>query len=780
MLLAFGLRVYRLGASSLWNDEGTSVTVAQRDLGTIARDAAHDIHPPLYYWLLHGWLRLAGTSEAGVRFLSALLGVTLVALIYALGRLLAGQRAGLVAALLAAISPFQVYYSQEARMYMLLAVLVATMFYAALRWAAAGMDRGWRPRWVWANLYILATAAGLYTHYAFPMVLAAANLAVLLDIAIRWRTAAGGQRLVRWLSTQLVVGVLFYPWLPTAYQQLTIWPRVAQPLDARLALAETWHVLWSGPASHSESTSTWLWMIIALVVMALPLRRPPVEGTGRRLPAVVAHLAPLLWLCLPIIAMLLLALFKESYLKFLLIVSPAWCLALARPLVSAPLFSSRKPETETAKRIGEAVLLIILTLPCLGGLIDYYTLASNIRDDYRGMAAYIEAIERPGDAIVLDAPGQQEVFGYYYGGSSPVYPLPADRPADQFATEAALHELTAPSGRVFAVLWATDESDPQRIVENWLEQHAYKAIDSWYGNVRLAVYAVPWAGGPQPVQDMSVVLRGAATGDEIALTGVSQWPTALAAGDITQYTLYWQPLWTPSRPYKVFVHILACDNNIVGQTDTEPAGSTRPTTQWAPGETVTGTYGVLVHPATPPGVYRVEVGLYDMDTGERLLAPDGAGQVWLDPLTLERPRAPAPEAALGMQIADGALMGDLALLGYDLHKLGLAHQPDAPLRPGDVLHIGLYWQAQARPAGDWRLAIDLVSTDGREATGIDAEPVPGYATSQWQPGDVWRGQLNLALPGDLLPGRYRLRVQAIPPQGEAPEPFMTATLVVQD
>jgi mannosyltransferase len=85
LLLAAVLRFCCLDAQSLWNDEGTSVTVAQRDPMTIARNAAADIHPPLYYWALSGWVRMHGTSEPAVRSLSALLGVVLVALTYALG-----------------------------------------------------------------------------------------------------------------------------------------------------------------------------------------------------------------------------------------------------------------------------------------------------------------------------------------------------------------------------------------------------------------------------------------------------------------------------------------------------------------------------------------------------------------------------------------------------------------------------------------------------------------------------------------------------------------------
>jgi 4-amino-4-deoxy-L-arabinose transferase-like glycosyltransferase len=778
LLLALGLRLYMIDASSLWNDEGTSVAVAQRSLATIARDAANDIHPPLYYWLLHGWVKMAGTSEAGVRSLSAALGVVLVAVVYVLGKLLAGRGAGLIAALLAAISPFQVYYSHEARMYMLLALLAALAFYAALRWAAAATGQNRRERWGWAVLYVLSAAAGLYSHYAFPMILAAVNLTVLLDIALRWRAASGAGRLWRWLALQLAVLLLFAPWLPTAYRQLTTWPRVAQPFDARLALAQTWRMLWSGPAGAGEGIGAWLWLVVALVVVAVPLPRPRVTGTGRALPDAVAHLAPVLWLVLPIGAMLLLGLFRESYLKFLLIVSPAWCLALARLVGSFFQMASPEAGWKRAQRLGGGVALAFVLLPFVAGLTDYYRLAPQARDDYRGIAAYIQAVEQPSDAIVLDAPGQQEVFGYYYRGDLEVYPLPTSRPADSAATEAALAGLARFPGRVFVVSWATDESDPQRIVENWLGGHAYKALDSWYGDVRLVVYATA-PDSVAPARQTDVLLRNAAAGDEIRLSGYTLSPSALSPGDVARIALFWRPEQTPQRRYKVFIHVLDEANNIAGQTDTEPGGGARPTTTWSPGETVDDNYGVFIHPATPPGRYRVEVGLYDAETGERLAAPDGATQVWLAPLEVTRPGAAAPPAALGMQHRAGAEMGDLALLGYDAHKLGYDHQPETPLHAGDVLHVNLYWQALRRPAGNWGLAVDLVNADGERVTGLEAQPVPGYATGEWQTGDVWRGQFNLPLPGaDSLPaGKYRLRVQAIPPDGSLPAPYVTDAAV---
>jgi mannosyltransferase len=822
LLLALGLRLYRLSAQSLWNDEGTSVAVAQRDLPTIARDAAADIHPPLYYWLLHGWIKLAGTSEAGVRSLSALLGVGLVALVYALGRLLAGRWAGLAAAFLAAINPFQVYYSQEARMYMLLAVWTALLFYAALRWLNSppfgegpGEGEGVAQRPIppspqpspprgrgsnaclgWSLVYLLAGVAGLYTHYAFPLVLVAVNLVVLLDLGLRRgqgttinrrperakpAEAGSGQDdsspfalsarrfiagpLAHWLALQAAVALLFLPWLPTAIQQLTTWPHVEQATDLVAAVTSVAQLLLAGPAAPPLAEN--LALVLLLVLLFLPSRG------SERLPPLVAGLAPVVWLVVPVVLILGLGLFKEAYLKFLLVVSPAFCLLAGRFLV-APLHRERILRTGTAAVC--ALLALYFVYASAFGLHSYYHDPTYARDDYRSIAAYVEAVGRPGDAVLLNAPGQQEVFGYYYHGALPVYPLPASRPLDPAATEAALEVLAQPGGRVFAVLWATDESDPGRFIEGWLDAHAYKALDSWYGNVRLAVYAVPARTPDAPDHRLDVRLHSQENGDAVTLLGYSLLTDRLAAGDIAPITLFWQVEQTPAARYKVFLHVLDGGDHIVGQRDAEPGGGARLTTLWQPGEGIADNYGVPIHPATPPGAYRVEVGMYNLETGQRLLTPEGEGQVWLEPLAVERPSAPAPVAALGMQHPANADLGELALLGYDASRLG--YDESEPLRPGDLLHVALYWRAEMQPSGDWRVALALVNANGEALTQLEGEPVGGYPTSRWLAGDVWRGQFTLAIPGDAISGRYRLRVQPIAPDGSKPEPFLSGPLTV--
>jgi hypothetical protein len=331
---------------------------------------------------------------------------------------------------------------------------------------------------------------------------------------------------------------------------------------------------------------------------------------------------------------------------------------------------------------------------------------------------------------------------------------------------------------VFAVFWATDESDPERFVEGWLDSHAYRAFDSWYGNVRLAVYAVPERVASAPDRVLDVDLHHVETGDEITLVGYSLLDDRLAAGDIVQITLFWRVDQTPSRRYKAFIHLLDEGNHIVGQRDAEPQGGALLTTLWAPGKLIIDNYGVPIHPATPPGTCRVEVGMYDMETGQRLTTQNGESEVWLKPLGVARPSALVPVTTLAMQHAGGASFGKLALLGYDVYRLGSAHQTDAPLRPGDILHIDLYWQAKEKPNSDWGVALDLADSEGQEAVSIAGEPVGGYPTSLWQAGDIWRGQFDLSLPGDMEPGWYRFRVLPQPPSGAVPDVFWSEPLQV--
>ena len=119
------LRVNQIGAKGLWLDEAFSVWMGWNSLpDLIAWLLRVDQHPPLYYTLLHLWMTF-GDSAAHVRTLSALFGTLTIPVIYLLGRRLSGRGAGLIAALILALSPFHVRFAQETRMYTLLTLNVS-------------------------------------------------------------------------------------------------------------------------------------------------------------------------------------------------------------------------------------------------------------------------------------------------------------------------------------------------------------------------------------------------------------------------------------------------------------------------------------------------------------------------------------------------------------------------------------------------------------------------------------------------------------------------------
>ncbi len=185
LLLAFALRVYALDAQSLWYDEAVTAQVAQQGLGELARWTADDIQPPLYYALVAGWTRLAGTGEWALRFPSVVFGLLMVALAYVLGRRLFGRPAGRVAALLASLHPLWIYYSQEARMYTLLTALGMLAGYALLRVLASSQEPGSaRKRLGWWAVFVGASIALLYTHYFAAFLLLAFALFFVLALTI--------------------------------------------------------------------------------------------------------------------------------------------------------------------------------------------------------------------------------------------------------------------------------------------------------------------------------------------------------------------------------------------------------------------------------------------------------------------------------------------------------------------------------------------------------------------------------------------------------------------
>lgn len=189
IILAAALRLFHLGAESLWFDELYAIWADRLPIGGLVREHLASGHPPLFYLLLRGWLWL-GTGETWVRLLSAVAGVASVWFVYLAGKELFSRRAGLWGAALAAVSPLLIWYSQAATFYSFMIALTTLSFLLLVRSTLRG---GWLN---WAG-YTAATLAVFFTYF-FGGVLLAAGAAFFLVLRGRqsvrnmpWLTSMG-------------------------------------------------------------------------------------------------------------------------------------------------------------------------------------------------------------------------------------------------------------------------------------------------------------------------------------------------------------------------------------------------------------------------------------------------------------------------------------------------------------------------------------------------------------------------------------------------------------
>jgi mannosyltransferase len=201
-LLGIILRCLFIVRREIQYDDAFSMLLSQQSYPAIIKGTASDTMPPLYYFLLHAWNSL-GMQIWWDRVLSVLLSLAGIWVLYRIVLLLADERAALMAAFFAAISPIQIYHAQDIRMYALLQLtqLAYTFFFIKL-FLQDGLNEN--KGWVWGGL-IVSGALSMYTH----------NLAVFFilipDIILlfyrRW------QLLKRLILAQVAIAVIVLPWL---------------------------------------------------------------------------------------------------------------------------------------------------------------------------------------------------------------------------------------------------------------------------------------------------------------------------------------------------------------------------------------------------------------------------------------------------------------------------------------------------------------------------------------------------------------------------------------
>ncbi|MCL4374572.1 glycosyltransferase family 39 protein [Patescibacteria group bacterium] len=198
---AFLLRLVGLH-QSLWLDEATTARAIRQFgyAGLVSRFSPFDFHPPLYYWLIKGWSSVFGLSEAALRLPSVIAALLAGYGVYLIGKAVKNQAVGFWATVFFLVNPLIVYYSQEARMYMLVTLFLVWLTYAVVR--LESQPQRWSR---WHLVAGLTACLSLLTFYGAGFYLA--SLFVLLILKKRYRTAA----LIA--SATLITGMALFPLL---------------------------------------------------------------------------------------------------------------------------------------------------------------------------------------------------------------------------------------------------------------------------------------------------------------------------------------------------------------------------------------------------------------------------------------------------------------------------------------------------------------------------------------------------------------------------------------
>jgi 4-amino-4-deoxy-L-arabinose transferase-like glycosyltransferase len=241
-------------------------------------------------------------------------------------------------------------------------------------------------------------------------------------------------------------------------------------------------------------------------------------------------------------------------------------------------------------------------------------------------------------------------------------------------------------------------------------------------------------------------------GDKMRLLGYEIDKAEAAPGDTVNVTLYWKALAPMHENYSVFMHLLGTDELILGQRDMYPGQGTYPTTLWSPGEIVADTYAVPVSPtAMTPGEAFFAVGLYNLQTGERLPVVDGMGEPIGDHLRFGRLVLP-PRMVEGIpNPVYFNLDNQVALIGYELDRTSAA--------PGEAFNLTLYWKALRDLDTNYSVFTHVLGEQQSIWAQMDSWPLRGDApTATWKKGQVIRDPYELVVRPDAPAGTFELEV----------------------
>ncbi|EHN12489.1 putative inner membrane protein [Patulibacter medicamentivorans] len=383
------LRTRNLDAP-FWIDEGISVGVANFPFSEIPSELGKDGNPPVYYLLLHLWLRVFGDGESAAHALSATFAVATVPFSYLLAKVPFGRRTAVAAAAVAAVLPYLTYFGQETRMYAMVAFLSLLVAGAHLRVFEQGA-RAWRVALVVVLIVLL------YTHSWGVFLVGGSVLAVGTRALLQPR-GPERMRVIRiGFLIHLAAAVVWLPWIPTLIRQ-------ARDTGAPWSLRPDLSMLLEGLGSIAQPQVTASIFVVALVFGFAALgaaARGRLQGPAIPAPREAADLRG----HATVLGVLLLSTLLFAWIGSLL--SPAWANRYMGVLVGPAVLLAGLLLTRSG-RIGVTVLVVLLLVwgtDTQGGRL-------NGKGTPVAMADAAAGELRAGDLVISTHPEQLPVIAY--------------------------------------------------------------------------------------------------------------------------------------------------------------------------------------------------------------------------------------------------------------------------------------------------------------------------------------------------------------------------------
>jgi hypothetical protein len=646
VLLAFGLRLHELARQDIWWDEARNLDVALRPLADIATSPELDIQPPLYYYLLHGWMAPAGLQVGAdperlawwARWLSVAAGTVLPLLVAALAAKgvvqgMAPRRAvaAVSAALVGALSPFWLAESQETRMYTVGLALLAAAAWALLAAELPAQAGGPRQRTGSLIAFTLLSTAALATHYNAVFVLATWYVwwgVRSLFAPDRWR------RLLAPLGAGVATVLMLLPLAPIAVRQIPTYanPNLTVPsVSAYLVANVQGHLAgYAWDAARIAGWAPW-WLWSVLVLSAIGLILGVGASRGHHAAAQSAHGRPQEW---HVQIFLLVWLIGGLSLYYIAVLDRGAFNVRYSAFVTPALVALIGAGVAGWGRFWPAPLLVIVAGMAPFVHADLYDSRFD-REDMAGVARWLREQTRPGDLVLVD---QRYPLGFYYQRYEddtrfePVGPEAA--PArylfvDVNSLDERLNQWAADAERLFWVQWFESDTDPRHAVPYLLGQAGRPAGEESFQGWRINWWELSppnrFATAPN-LQPLRITIPPVET-VEVSL------PTTATVGEALPVAIRWQraagdPGPFGARPLKARValydeaenRLLQADERLINDRHVAPA-------EWDPADRPLNLYLLAPEPAAPvpPGRYTLRLLVYDADTLEPLTLLDAAG-----------------------------------------------------------------------------------------------------------------------------------------------------------